>query len=121
MTRRIRRLKEPLIGKGILYSEGKRIADVQYRLRVEQEYLAIADFDGTEEVEGHCHVAGSVTVVEGDDYLIGKDDLILRLEGGRGLPVLVASQQMGTWVGGIRVVGSGDFITPDEMHRLLGS
>jgi hypothetical protein len=121
MPRRIVRPVETLGGQGKLHCEGKVIAEVLYRLTVEQEYLVIDSSAGREEVRGFQGTSGTIRVIEGDDYLVGRDGLILVLDDGRGLQVMAKHQSLGAPMASIQILGSGPFITSDELRKALNN
>lgn len=85
-----RRIVDRLTGTGSVLCAGEKISDVRYDLIVWQKYLV----EGNEELAGTKSVEGTLETIAGESYLIGKGDLVLRLEDRRLLTFLVHEYRM---------------------------
>lgn|GEM_PF-3350948 len=114
-TRRTREIVAKLRGRGKVYADGKRIADVQYHPDVVQEFVIAESFGATDKLAGHSDASRLVRVISGEsDLLFVEGTLVLYLQDGRGMEMLVKpSSGPRTWL----VHRNSDFIQPDQMSK----
>jgi len=91
--KRYRSLENPR-GVGDVYEGEEKIAKVSYNLVVQQEILITQTLKETGEVEGLKSMTGSISVLEGDRILWGKDKLILHMKDGRKVDFFVKSAKL---------------------------
>lgn len=110
-TKQIRNLENPK-GIGTVYRDELPIAKVRYTLSVKQEIHVVRTFGGISEVDGLKSAQGSLSVVEGEEWLMGTDDpLVLGLEDGRHIKFFaVQHNHLGNMY---RIVATGGWLGSD--------
>ena len=87
--RKYKHLESPE-GIGEVWEKDKIIARVNYSLYVQQEIIIMKSFDTTDEAEGMKSISGSISVIEGEKHLFGRDRLTLNMQDGRKIDFFVS-------------------------------
>jgi hypothetical protein len=111
MTTKIMRNLENLIGVGIVYQEGTPVAKARYALTVRQEVHIVQSWGGTSQVDGLTSAEGSLTVIEGQEWLMETaNPLVLELEDKRRMHFLAVNYTMSNKY---RIVRTGGWLNPE--------
>ena len=81
---------EKLNGIGTVYQEENPVAKVRYTLVVSQAVLITQTFGGTSQLDGVTSAEGSLSIIEGDTWLMDtRDPLVLELGDSRRMEFLI--------------------------------
>jgi hypothetical protein len=94
-------------GVGEVWEKDKKVAKVTYNLDVQQEILITESFNKTSELEGMKYISGSITILEGEKHLIGRDKLTLNMQDGRKIDFFIT--HFNPMVDNIQIQPTGSF------------